>query len=162
MSPTSRNLALNDNSRRLFRDQPWPAGLTCRAAALKDVRTIRAVFVPAPATSYRARPDRPQTCLRGELFLSGGFELAHIYENITDASSLRSRYEERLRHRIASGLPPVALDEGLLGSAALGMPPMAGIAIGLDRLLLLVLGEGRVGDGSLFPREGFPSNMGVV
>jgi elongation factor P--beta-lysine ligase/biotin carboxylase len=107
--------------------------------------------------SARPRPDDPAHCLRAELYLPGGVELAHLYENLTDAEALRRRCEARLKHRVAAGLPAVSLDEGLLGSAALGMPPMGGFAIGVDRLLLLILGDGVVGDGLLFPREGFAS-----
>lgn len=106
--------------------------------------------------SYRERPEQPGVCARGELLLPGGFELVHLYENLTDPDVLRARYEVRLKYRIAAGLPTVTLNEGLFESAALGMPPMAGIAVGLDRLLLLVLGKGVVGDGLLFPQEGFP------
>jgi elongation factor P--beta-lysine ligase len=107
--------------------------------------------------SARERPDRPGTCLRGELYLPGGWELVNLYENLTEPAALRSRYEQRLRHRVAAGLPPVPLDEGLLASAELGMPPMSGIAIGVDRLFVLIRGKGRVGDGLLFPEEGFQS-----
>jgi lysyl-tRNA synthetase class 2 len=120
-----------------------------------DRPTFVIEFPAELSLSYLVRPDSPRVCQRGELYLPGGFELAHVYEILTDPDQIRARYEERLQYRISAGLPPVSLDEGLLGSAALGMPPMCGLAIGLDRLLLLVLGEGIVGDGLLFPREGF-------
>lgn len=99
--------------------------------------------------------DQPGVCWRGEFYLPKGLELANFYVNLTEPEALRCRYSERLAHRIAAGLTSVPLDEGLLGSAELGMPPMAGLALGLDRLLLLILGEGKIGDGLLFPREGF-------
>jgi elongation factor P--beta-lysine ligase/biotin carboxylase len=105
--------------------------------------------------SARERPDRPGRCLRGELYLPGGWELAHLYENLTEPAALRSRYKERLRHRVAAGLPSVELDEDLIASAALGMPPMSGIAIGVDRLFALIRGGASVSDGLLFPHEGF-------
>lgn len=109
--------------------------------------------------SYREHADHPSICLRGELYLPGGFELAHVYENLTDPEPLRARYEDRLEYRVAAGLPAVPLDEGLVQSAVIGIPPMAGMALGVDRLLLLLLGNGAIGEGLLFPREGFPREV---
>jgi lysyl-tRNA synthetase class 2 len=129
--------------------------LTNRIQPLIDRPTFVTEFPIELALSYQACIDRPAICQRGELYLPGGFELAHVYEIMTEARQIRERYEERLRYRVTGGLPAVALDEGLIGSAALGMPPMSGLALGLDRLLLLVLGKGIIGDGLLFPREGF-------
>ena len=105
--------------------------------------------------SGRERRGVPGACHRGELYLPGGFELAHFYENITEAGELRRRYAGRLEHRIASGLPSVPLDEDLMRSAELGMPPMSGFAIGIDRLLMVALGADQVSTGLLFSREGF-------
>lgn len=129
---------------------------------LLDERVLPALAAPAFVVDFpvelglsaRARDDRPALALRGELYAPGGLEVAHLYENLTEAAPLRERYAERLRHRVAAGFPPVPLDEGLMASAALGMPPMAGFAVGVDRLLLLARGGGDVGDGLLFPREG--------
>jgi len=129
--------------------------LTNRIQPLIDRPTFVTEFPIELALSYKACSDRPSICQRGELYLPGGFELAHVYEIMTDAAQIRERYEERLRYRVAAGLPAVALDEGLIDSAAFGMPPMSGLAVGLDRLLMLVLGKGIIGDGLLFPREGF-------
>lgn len=100
-------------------------------------------------------PERPEVCLRSELYLPGGWELAQLYENLTEPEPLRGRLEERLARRIAHGYEAVPLDEGLLGSAEMGMPPMAGFAVGIDRLLMLALGADEIGSGLLFPREGF-------
>jgi len=129
--------------------------LTNRIQPLIDRPTFVTEFPIELGLSYRACSDRPAICHRGELYLPGGFELAHVYEIMTDAAQIRERYEERLCYRVAAGLPAVALDEGLIDSAAFGMPPMSGLALGLDRLLMLVLGKGIIGDGLLFPREGF-------
>ena len=109
--------------------------------------------------SARPRQEDPRVSLRAELYFPGGWELAHLYENLTEAGPLRERLAERRRRRVVNGYPDVALDEGLLGSAELGMPPMAGLAIGVDRLLMVVLGEGRVGQGLLFAREGFEESL---
>jgi elongation factor P--beta-lysine ligase len=154
-----------------IRGQGWwsdegPTGTPPRGTWLEwlvDRRVLPALDRPTYVVDYPrelglsacSRLDRPDLCLRGELFLPGGWELAHLYENLTEPGVLRQRLIARLRRRVSSGFPGVPLDAGLLGSAELGMPPMSGLAVGLDRLLLLILGHGEVGHGLLFAREGF-------
>jgi lysyl-tRNA synthetase class 2 len=130
---------------------------------LLEVCVLPAIAVPTYIVDFpselglsaRPRPEDPRVSLRAELYFPGGWELAHLYENLTEPGPLRERLTERRRRRVLNGYPDVSLDEGLLGSAALGMPPMAGLAIGVDRLLMVVLGEAKVGEGLLFAREGF-------
>jgi hypothetical protein len=50
----------------------------------------------------------------------------------------------------------VPTNEALMASAEAGMPPMAGGAIGIDRLLMVARGDEEIGRGLLFAREGFP------
>jgi len=124
-----------------------------------DRATFVVDFPSQLALSYRTDPESANVCFRGELILPGGLELCHVYENLTDAVALRTQYEERLAYRVAGGFQSVAIDEGLMSSLELGMPPMGGMAVGLDRLLLLIRGKGIVGDGLLFPREGFTNGV---
>lgn len=105
--------------------------------------------------SARTDPREPRNALRAELYL-GELELAHVYENLTDGAELRARYDVRRSHRVASGLSYVPTNEPLMRSADSAMPPMAGGAIGLDRVLMVGLGEELVGSGLLFGREGSP------
>jgi elongation factor P--(R)-beta-lysine ligase len=104
------------------------------------------------ALSARLDPSDSRLALRAELFFPGGMEVAHVYENLI-GGALRPRYAERSRHRSACGLPPVPPNEGLMASAELLMPPMAGGALGIDRLLMLARGDEDVGHGLLFGRE---------
>lgn len=75
---------------------------------------------------------------RFELYVCG-LELCNGFSELTDPTEQRARFEDEQRQRAALGLPVHALDEGLL--AVLGaLPPCAGNALGLDRLLMLALG----------------------
>jgi elongation factor P--beta-lysine ligase len=87
--------------------------------------------------SARLDPADDRFALRAELYLPGGLELAHVYENLVDGEQLRARYDARRSHRVAAGLSHVPTNEGLMASAEVGMPPMAGGAIGIDRVLLV-------------------------
>jgi elongation factor P--beta-lysine ligase len=107
------------------------------------------------ALSSRLDPQDPSRSLRAELYLPGGLELAHVYEVLVDDSDLRDRYDARRSHRVAAGLPYVPTNEGLMMSAELGMPPMSGGGVGIDRLLMVARGDARIGAGLLFAREGY-------
>jgi lysyl-tRNA synthetase, class II len=102
-----------------------------------------------------ARESEPGSgvALRGEIYLPGGLELAHIYENIVDPAELAQRYDERLAHRLAAGMLAVRRDLDLQQSADAGMPPMSGLAIGIDRILMVASGDAEAGRGCLFARE---------
>lgn len=105
------------------------------------------------AYSYRLDPANPNYALRAELYLPGGMEVAHVYENLTVERELRERYTVRRRHRLDCGLGETVLNESLMGSARIGMPPMGGGAIGMERLLMTLRGDDEIGAGVLFGQE---------
>jgi lysyl-tRNA synthetase class 2 len=77
---------------------------------------------------------------RFELFLEG-LELANGYQELTDPVEQRARFEQDNRRRAAAGQPQRALDEALLAALEAGLPECSGVALGVDRLLMLALGE---------------------
>jgi elongation factor P--beta-lysine ligase len=107
------------------------------------------------ALSSRLDPADHGRSLRAELYLPGGLELAHVYEVLVGPEELRHRYEARRSHRVAAGGTHVPTNEGLMMSAEIGMPPMSGGGIGVDRLLMAARGDARIGAGLLFAREGY-------
>lgn len=88
-----------------------------------------------------ARPcaDNPAYAERFELF-HDGLELANGYSELTDAVQQRQRFQKDNLRRAALGLPRHALDENLLAALQAGLPECAGVALGLDRLLMVLLG----------------------
>lgn len=77
---------------------------------------------------------------RFELYVDG-IELANGYHELADATEQRARFENDNRRREALGLPQRPLDEALLAALAVGLPDCSGVALGLDRMLLLATGE---------------------
>lgn len=75
---------------------------------------------------------------RFELFYDG-IELANGFSELTDALEQRARFESDNRKREALGLPIRDLDERLLAALGQGMEDCAGVAVGLDRLLMVLL-----------------------
>jgi lysyl-tRNA synthetase class 2 len=67
-------------------------------------------------------------------------ELANGFAELTDAAEQRRRFEADLETRRARGLPVPPLDEKFLAALGQGMPPAAGMALGVERLVMLLGG----------------------
>jgi len=80
---------------------------------------------------------------RFEMFW-GGLELANGFHELSDASEQRNRFEHDQRLRSARDQRAVPLDEHLLEALSHGLPDCAGVALGIDRLLLLITGESHI------------------
>ena len=80
-------------------------------------------------------------------------ELANGYLELTDEAEQRRRFDVQgaERQRCAQNVPP--MDEPLLSAMRHGLPPMCGIALGVDRLLMLVLGVRSIDEVLAFPLE---------
>jgi lysyl-tRNA synthetase class 2 len=106
------------------------------------------VVIDYPASQCalaRIRPDDPPVAERFELYL-GSLELANGYHELRDAHEQRARFERDLALRTTRGdaLPPI--DERLLAALDADLPPCAGVALGVDRLLMAMLGTGAIAD----------------
>lgn len=75
-----------------------------------------------------------------------GVELANGFHELTDADEQRLRFEQDNRKRAALGLPQQPLDEHLLAALAHGMPDSSGVALGVDRLIMLALSAERLSE----------------
>lgn len=92
------------------------------------------------AALARVRPGNPAVAERFELFVDG-IELANGFHELQDTDEQRGRFEADLVRRQAEGLELIAIDERLLGALAAGLPACAGVALGLDRLQMVLGGE---------------------
>lgn len=82
---------------------------------------------------------------RFELYL-GPLELANGYHELTDAAEQRARFERDHAVRAGRGAVRPPIDEALLAALASGMPACSGVAVGIDRLLMAMLGTGAIAD----------------
>jgi lysyl-tRNA synthetase class 2 len=103
-----------------------------RPAVLKDY--------PAPAAALaRCRAGTPPVAERWELYVAG-MELANAFSELTDAEEQRRRFEACAASRRRAGRDVYALDEAFLAALARGLPACSGVALGVDRLVMLVTG----------------------
>lgn len=97
------------------------------------------------AALARIRPDDPPVAERFELYL-GALELANGYHELVDAAEQRARFVRDGQVRAARGLPAVPLDQALVAALEHGLPTCAGVALGVDRLLMALLDTDRIAD----------------
>jgi len=89
---------------------------------------------------------------RFELFVDG-MELANGYCELTDAREQRRRFEADNARRRERGQPERPVDEYLLAALEHGLPGCSGVALGIDRLLMLVVGATDIRDVLAFDWE---------
>lgn len=75
-----------------------------------------------------------------------GIELANGYWELCSAAEQRQRFENDRRIRAANGLEVPELDERFLAALEAGLPECAGVALGVDRLLMCLVGAKDIGD----------------
>ncbi|MDB6163256.1 MAG: lysine aminoacylase GenX [Xanthomonadaceae bacterium] len=107
-------------------------------------------YPASQAALARITPGDPPVADRFELYL-GPLELANGYHELTDMPEQRARFERDLARRQARGASTPPIDERLLSALECGLPACAGIALGVDRLLMAMLGSTAIADALAFP-----------
>lgn len=88
---------------------------------------------------------------RFELFVNGK-EIANAYTELNDPIDQRERFEEQLKLAERGDDEAMAMDEDFLRSLEYGMPPTAGIGIGIDRLTMLMTNQTTIQEVLFFPQ----------
>jgi lysyl-tRNA synthetase class 2 len=109
-----------------------------------DAITVIHDWPASQAALARIRPGTPPLAERFELYL-GPVELANGYHELNDAVEQRQRFERDLAIRATRGAEQPPLDEAFL-AALPSLPACAGVAVGVDRLLMALAGTPRIGD----------------
>lgn len=117
-----------------------------------DGITILYDYPADQAALSQKKVNDPRYAERFECYM-GGMELGNAFTELTDAEEQRHRLENQLQERCATGRRTWDPDTGFLQAMEHGMPQTAGIAIGVDRLCMLLLDEPNISDVLWFPEE---------
>lgn len=95
--------------------------------------------------------SKPGLVERFELFVNGK-EIANAYSELNDPIDQRERFEEQLKLAERGDDEAMVMDEDFLRSLEYGMPPTAGIGIGIDRLTMLMTNQTTIQEVLFFPQ----------
>jgi elongation factor P--(R)-beta-lysine ligase len=109
-------------------------------------------YPPSQAALARLRLDEVPVAERFELYFEGT-ELANGFQELTDAAVQGERFRTDLETRRCQGRVTPPIDEALLAALTAGMPEGAGVALGLDRLLMSCVGARHIDEVLAFPIE---------
>ena len=101
--------------------------------------TFLTLYPASQAALAQINPDDRTTSLRFEVFFQG-HELGNGYQELTNGNELLERFKQDNCQRVKKELPQIDIDKHLIDALTHGMPYCSGIAVGIDRLLMIMLG----------------------
>lgn len=107
-------------------------------------------YPASQAALARIRPGPPDVAERFEVYIDG-LELANGFHELADPIEQERRFRADLAERRRRGLPEVPIDRNLLDALAAGLPDCAGVALGVDRLVMLATGASAITEVIPFP-----------
>ncbi len=105
---------------------------------------------PASQAALARVEGDPPVARRFELY-ARGVELANGYYELLDPATLRDRHALANRQRAAEGKPTLPEESRLLAAMGQGLPPCTGVALGLDRVVMLAAGATSLAEVLAFP-----------
>lgn len=109
-------------------------------------------FPASQAALAKLNTDDNRVAERFELYFKG-MELANGFDELTEADEQRQRFIDDNNKRKAQSLAEVTVDERFLAALSHGLPQCSGVALGVDRLLMLALNAKRISDVIAFDVE---------
>lgn len=115
------------------------------ARNLRDDALTVVTHYPASQAALAKIDPACDRALRFEVYL-GGLELANGFVELQDVLEQRRRFDNDQRRRGDAGLAQRPLDEQFLAALEAGLPDSAGVAVGVDRLVMLAAGKRAIGE----------------
>jgi lysyl-tRNA synthetase class 2 len=113
-------------------------------AVLKNIDNTQPLFIydypECMAALATIKEDSPRVAERFELFINN-IEIANGFNELCDASEQKQRFESELESRKEQGLSSMPIDPHFIAALNSGLPKTAGVAVGIDRLLMALCGK---------------------
>jgi lysyl-tRNA synthetase class 2 len=109
-------------------------------------------YPASQASLAKLNKQNPQIAERFELFYNG-MELANGFSELTNPAEQRERFEKDNDARQANGQPVIPIDEAFLSALEAGLPECAGVAVGIDRLVMALTGRNDIREVLTFSDE---------
>ncbi len=120
------------------------------------LKTIDAVFVmdfPASLSALsKLKEDNSLVCERFELYLYG-VEIANAYSELTGLIEHELCFKNALKRRQELGKQIYEIDSGFMDAVKKGIPEAGGVALGIDRLVMVLLDKTKIEDVIAFPEN---------
>ena len=98
----------------------------------------------------KASPSNPAVAERFELYIAG-MEVANGFSELNDPVEQAERFRDQMKQRERGDEEAMLMDEDYIRALSYGMPPAAGIGIGVDRLVMLLTNKQTIRDVIIFP-----------
>jgi len=121
---------------------------TCRP---KLIQPTFIVDYPVHASPFAKKKEGSETIIDRFQLVIGGLEIVNAFSELNDPLDQRARYEEQERRKKAGDKEISPSDENYLEAMEYGMPPAAGVGIGIDRLTMLLTNVKNIREVILFP-----------
>ena len=119
-----------------------------------EAHLIQPTFItdfPKPISPLsKASPADSSIAERFELFIAG-MEVANGFSELNDPQEQAERFEDQMKERERGDEEAMQMDEDYIRALSYGMPPAAGIGIGVDRIVMLLTNRRSIRDVILFP-----------
>ena len=106
---------------------------------------------PVELSPFARTTDHDPTLVERFEYFVAGFELGNAYSEINDAEEQASRFREQLDEKEAGAAEFIEDDPDYVEALSYGMPPTAGLGLGIDRLAMVLTGRETIRDVILFP-----------
>jgi lysyl-tRNA synthetase, class II len=139
-------------------DEPEEAEAAQQIAQLFELTAEKLLTQPTFITDFpkvisplsKASPDNPAIAERFELYVAG-MEVANGFSELNDPAEQLERFEEQAGQRERGDEEAMQTDLDYVRALSYGMPPAAGIGIGIDRMTMLLTNRRSIRDVILFP-----------